>query len=835
MSLLAVACVATLSAQEDTAQALRVQLAVQPRETSAWFETGFDLVEAQLACDVAAAVATANDLLATARRGTDADLQEVAAAFARLAVAIHEGPARVAQSVSGEVAAGLGGTADARRRARFHTVRARQAWLADVPDEFIVHAFAGLDAARTAADPVLQLRAGWALHQVTAGEAEAFDVELLREVDLWSTDPRAASLSSWHAINAYWRVSAAQTPTERLQGLERVANRAIELGDVRTRVFVEWDRAVVGMAVGEFTAVERALTAARELATKLGDRRMLAISVELAAECAFDRQQHGLAVALLTEAAALVADRGYSDREVHQAHLLLRIASQQRDHAAVATQTARLETLRRAEAQRYRGYVALREQLIAGERQRGQFEQRLAAEQERAAQTLRAVRGYVAVSVAGVLGIVAWLTLRSRRRLWRVHQALQQEVRRAESEAQARQALEQRMRALERAESLGLIASGIAHDFNNLMTGVLGNAELLRAAECDPERARQLEAISAAGERGARLCSQLQAYAGDEPIRFESLDMAAIVRGLAPVLDAAVSKRLQLTVAVPAEPVPLRGNSTQLEQAILNLVTNARDARASHVHVRMARVVMGEGDWRAVVVHGEPGAGAFVCLEVEDDGEGMSAELVKRIFDPFFTTRFPGRGLGLAVVFGAMRRHQGALTVDSQPGRGTRFRLYIPQASAPALVAAPVASPPAEPTAVLPMTVLVVDDEAHIRDYVATVLRRRGHQVHGVGEGAAVHAALLAMGAAPRVVALVDLSMPLTDGRDVVRVLRSHQGGPAVVLMSGHAHSHLADTARDLAADGYVSKPFIAGELEIALDAALARRAMQVSPVRRSG
>ena len=226
-------------------------------------------------------------------------------------------------------------------------------------------------------------------------------------------------------------------------------------------------------------------------------------------------------------------------------------------------------------------------------------------------------------------------------------------------------------------------------------------------------------------------------------------------------------------------------------------------------------------DWQQGHVRGEPSNGPFACLEVADNGEGMDDALMERIFDPFFTTRFPGRGLGLAVVFGAVRRHHGAVTITSESGHGTRFRLYLPMQ--PQHGAAPVESVP-EPTERQPieaMTVLVVDDETHIRDLVRRSLERRGHRVLDIGDGRDLASVLPSLAASPRAIALVDLTMPGMDGRDVVRQLQQLHDRLPVVLMSGHAEDHLSETARELQVSGHVSKPFRSAELENALDAAL--------------
>jgi len=366
------------------------------------------------------------------------------------------------------------------------------------------------------------------------------------------------------------------------------------------------------------------------------------------------------------------------------------------------------------------------------------------------------------------------------------------------------------------------VAGGVAHDFNNLMVAVLGNADLLRTDVHDAEARQLLDAITAAGQRGARLCSDLQAFAADRSRDANDIDLVRLLRDLVPVLQAAAGPSVQVALEVGSSTLQLSGNATELEQAMLNLVTNARDAKARHVTLRTTRVERTEGDWRGERVHGMAAAGAFACIEVQDDGEGMREEIVERVFDPFFTTRFPGRGLGLAVVSGALRRHRGAVTVDTAVGRGTTFRLYLPLvASERALPAAPEGAPmpqaPAEP-----MSVLVVDDEANVREVVAAALGRRGHRVLTVGEGAHVADAMQKLAGAQRLVALVDLTMPGMDGRDVVHLLRRDFPGVPIVLMSGHAADHLQATTKALQVEGHVGKPFLPSELERTLATALA-------------
>lgn len=836
--------VANASAQATAAAALRQRLATQPAGTAAWFEAGFEVVEAEFAFDVAAAVKSASELVVAARSAARSDLEIVATALHRLAVGIHEGPARAGNAPSsgdpsahGEALAGERWPAPL--RARLHAVRARSAWLVDAPTEFLADAFSALVTARAAEAAVLQVRAAWTLHLVLENEAESYDAELLREIQSLLGAPDAAVFVPWYDLNVYWRSSAQHTREERLLALAGILKSADAIGDLRTRIHAEWDRAGIEMSV-DVEAAEHALQSARAACDHLGDRRLTAVALEQLAELAIERDRPDAAADWLRRAGEVVAERGFADREVSQAHLRLQLAMRRGDAAAGSAETTLLGRLRREEQDRYRGYSTLRERLLSGERQRLEFEKGLLLERERAAQAVATIRNIALVGVIVALGAIATTALIGRRRLRRAHEELQQQVERTEAETDLRRALEQRMQRLERADSLGVFASGIAHDFNNLMVGVVGNAELLRLGELDPERQRLLAALSAAGERGARLCRQLQAHASERPSPPAPFDLAELVRSLHPVLESSASTRIAVELAVEVEPLQLVGSATEVEQVVLNLVANARDAGATRARICIGRDTMGDADWPRAHVFGEPRAGSFAWLDVEDNGEGMRDDQVDRIFDPFFTTRFPGRGLGLACVLAVLRHHRGVVTVRSRPGQGSSFRVYLPlsvEGAEPALAAAPVAESAAESAAVphdgssgAPLTVLVVDDEVRVREYLDLALRRRGHRVVCLDDGAEIPLAAAKIGNGERTVALVDLTMPAMDGRDVVQRVRQSMPTTAIVLMSGHSEDHLAEIARQLDADGFVAKPFSSDVLVRTLADAVQRRAARRRP-----
>ncbi len=240
------------------------------------------------------------------------------------------------------------------------------------------------------------------------------------------------------------------------------------------------------------------------------------------------------------------------------------------------------------------------------------------------------------------------------------------------------------LRRTEKLESIGILAGGVAHDFNNLLTGILGNAALalssLRAG--DPARGFIGDVIGA-GERAAYLTRQLLAYAGKSLILLEPLEMSSVVRSIEPAIRAATVDHVEIRFELSDNLPNVFGDSGQMNQIVMNLVTNAVEAippgeyGAVTVSTRLEQL-----DEAYIASSFNPedsiAAGRYVCLEVRDNGVGMVPEILARIFDPFFTTKFTGRGLGLAAVAGLVRGHKGAIRVWSEPGKGSAFRVLVP-------------------------------------------------------------------------------------------------------------------------------------------------------------
>lgn len=360
--------------------------------------------------------------------------------------------------------------------------------------------------------------------------------------------------------------------------------------------------------------------------------------------------------------------------------------------------------------------------------------------------------------------------------------------------------LERRMVDAQRAESLGLLAGGLAHDFNNLLVAVIGNADIaLRELAEGKSNRTAIENIRAAGLRAAELTEQLLAYAGRGGAGTTRVEPRPVVEELLRILAPSIPADVAVTVDIPPT-LAVRGDPGQLRQVLLNLMTNARDAlhgRAGEITVRA----------RAEQLTGEPhphdiltaSAGSYVVVEIEDDGPGMDDDTRRHVFEPFFTTKQTGHGLGLAAVLGIVRAHGGGVRVISSPGTGAKFQVLWPVAGEPAATE--------HRPATGERTVLVIDDEALVRDVVARMVEDLGYAVLTAADG---HTGLDIVEHQPVDAVLVDLSMPQMSGTDVVSALRQRRPGLPVVVCSGYDRAGTGSAG----ADAYLSKPFRIDALE---------------------
>jgi PAS domain S-box-containing protein len=371
--------------------------------------------------------------------------------------------------------------------------------------------------------------------------------------------------------------------------------------------------------------------------------------------------------------------------------------------------------------------------------------------------------------------------------------------------------MESLVHAAQKAESVALLAGGVAHDFNNLLTAILGNASLLRghvpAADADC-----LDAIMHAGEAAAALTRRLLAYAGKGQVVTTMVDISACAREINGLLRAAISRNVEVRLALGQDLPVVESDRSLVEQIVSNLTINAAEAigldRPGVVTIRTAARELAA----STVRNGSNGAwlpaGRYVTIEVQDNGCGMDQATKDRIFDPFFTTKFFGRGLGLSAVAGAVKTLGGGIAVDTAPGAGTTFQVLLPACDKPA--APRDAAGPAPSRGV--GTVLVVDDEPMIRRLGAKMLKDAGYRVLVAGDG---DEAIRLFSEDPnRIdVVLLDMSMPGKCGKAVLAALKERRPDVKVVLMSGFGESEalrVIGTNRFLA---FLQKPFNAGDL----------------------
>jgi len=383
-----------------------------------------------------------------------------------------------------------------------------------------------------------------------------------------------------------------------------------------------------------------------------------------------------------------------------------------------------------------------------------------------------------------------------------------------------RRLIEERLTQAAKIESVGRLAGGIAHDFNNLLTAILGYTELLlgNRSDTDPDRA-DLEEIQKAGQRAAALTQQLLAFSRKQVLQPKAVDLNQTVAGLQTMLARLIRADITLKCELAPAPAIVRIDPTQIEQALLNLVLNARDALPAAGEIRLEVSLVRRSQVEAppdLVWHG----GDLVRLRVVDNGVGLSPEARAHLFEPFFTTKDVGKGtgLGLASVYGIVRQSNGFLTVESEPGAGSAFTMHFPAVPAAPETKAPVAAvaPTGRPTA----TVLLVEDEDAVRLIVSTVLRRQGYQVVEAS-GGRVACEIFAQRNDIDLL-LTDVIMPDMNGPALAQRLIGLRPELRVLFISGYADMQVPPGG-DNPNVGFLSKPFQASVLTARVAQMLAR------------
>jgi two-component system cell cycle sensor histidine kinase/response regulator CckA len=370
-----------------------------------------------------------------------------------------------------------------------------------------------------------------------------------------------------------------------------------------------------------------------------------------------------------------------------------------------------------------------------------------------------------------------------------------------------RKFLEEQLRQSQKMEAIGRLAGGVAHDFNNLLTVIIGHAFLLREEVGEGSvSSESAEEILESAHRAAALTRQLLAFSRREVVQPQVLNLNDVVSGMDRMLRRIVGEDIELLTSMDTPLDRVKADATQMEQVILNLVVNARDAMPDGGHVTIQTGNTTELLDAVAAERNGVAAGNYVLLKVSDTGHGMDAETLRHIFEPFFTTKEVGQGtgLGLSTVYGIIRQAGGAIAVTSEPGSGTVFKIYLPRTEELPEPGQPATGAHKPGGA---HTILLVEDEPGVRRMVRQALRRQGYNV--LEAGSAAEALQLCQRHRNSIHLLVtDVVMPHMSGRQLAQQVRSLLPRMRTLFISGYAHEVVENQKEFDAEDAFIAKPF---------------------------
>jgi len=371
--------------------------------------------------------------------------------------------------------------------------------------------------------------------------------------------------------------------------------------------------------------------------------------------------------------------------------------------------------------------------------------------------------------------------------------------------------LESKMTHVQRLESLGILAGGIAHDFNNILAGIMGNAELAQLNVVDGMPIEhELNNILAGSVKAADLCKQMLAYSGQGVFIKSIVNISTLVKDELQLIDVSIPKNITLKLELSNTLRSVYADTTQLQQIIMNLITNAAESIGNQKQGEITIVTMIlQADRKALAcpfIDEEREPGTYTLLEIRDNGCGMDPSTMEKIFDPFFTTKFTGRGLGMSAVLGIVRTHEGTINISSEPGRGSRFRILLPACDGVGDNQVAVEG------AVLPLhspsrTVLVVDDELMVRNVVERLLETLDCKVILAANGQEC-IDIYRQHRREIDVVLLDMTMPVMGGKETLKQLREIDASLPVYICSGYSHESVADMFGEIQPSGFLQKPF---------------------------
>ncbi len=372
--------------------------------------------------------------------------------------------------------------------------------------------------------------------------------------------------------------------------------------------------------------------------------------------------------------------------------------------------------------------------------------------------------------------------------------------------------LEEQLVRVQRLENIGLLAAGIAHDLSNMLAPMLMAVPLLRETVTDPAAVRMLDILERSTERSSALIRQILAFSQGAGGEAQLVQLRHLLRDISLFMGETFPKNIKVEEQIASDLWPIKANPSQLHQVLLNLCVNARDAMGTggKLYLRAQNCVLGSADAAAI----EGGrAGSFVMLQVEDTGTGISPEVLARMWEPFVTTKRTGKGtgLGLSTVRGVIKNHDGFIQLDTTQGQGSSFRIYLPAAETTAAPSGISSSSARRGNGEL---ILVVDDEAPIRDMISNMLTRHGYRVLVAADGAEATAFYAKHATEIRLV-ISDLNMPNLDGVMLSRVLKRMSPNVRMLVVSGlpAPGENPSGSPAGEYTGAYLRKPFKAQEL----------------------
>lgn len=388
-----------------------------------------------------------------------------------------------------------------------------------------------------------------------------------------------------------------------------------------------------------------------------------------------------------------------------------------------------------------------------------------------------------------------------------------------------RKRLEQQLLHAQKLDALGRLASGVAHDFNNMLTAISASAGLLweQLGSQDALR-RHVEVIMTAADRAATLTGQLLTFGRQQPLRPQIVDLNTVVAAIQRMLHRLIGDDIAIELKLQPGLGHIQADPSRIEQAIVNLAINSRDAmpNGGRIGIETADVTVGRGEPNR---HATVEPGEYIRISVADTGTGMDRETQRRLFEPFFTTKEPGKGtgLGLATVFGTVKQARGAVCVHSEPGNGTIVELYFPRVHHPEIALAGVDPAGPHPTTGQG-TVLVVEDNATVRSVIVAILEQIGYQVIAAGNGP--EAIELSRSYRDSIDLLVaDLVMPKMSGRQVAGTLVTERPNLKVLYLSGYPETFATEYLPGPSAP-FLQKPFSRDDLARAIGEVLDKESL---------